>query len=153
MSLASDLIQIVEQAGGKFLLDGDDRLGIAPRDAASSVLEQLRTNKREIRALLKARMEESFRQWLAVACKRSNRWFTNMTILHCEFCRWQSEHRDTQPILSDFRRLLETADLLIAPVEGVMLVSGLGFKSDIDATPAPPKRQKAEQPQAIQRRN
>jgi hypothetical protein len=54
MSLASELIQIVEQAGGRFQIDGD-RLGIFPKEAAAPVLEQLRQHKAELIAELSRR--------------------------------------------------------------------------------------------------
>jgi hypothetical protein len=54
MSLAVELIQTVEQAGGRFLLDGD-RLGIVPATAAAPVMEELRQHKPEIIDLLSQR--------------------------------------------------------------------------------------------------
>jgi hypothetical protein len=46
MSAARELIQIVESAGGRYMVDGD-RLGIVPREAAAPVLEELRLHKVE----------------------------------------------------------------------------------------------------------
>ena len=44
---ALELIQRIEAAGGRFMIDGD-RLGIVPRDAAMPVLEELRRHKTEL---------------------------------------------------------------------------------------------------------
>jgi hypothetical protein len=54
VSTAIELIQIVESAGGRFVVDGD-RLGIFPKDAAVSVLDELRQHKQAILDLLSRR--------------------------------------------------------------------------------------------------
>lgn len=54
MSAALELIQVVESAGGRFMVDGD-RLGIAPREAAAPVMEELRQHKAELLAELARR--------------------------------------------------------------------------------------------------
>ena len=47
MSAALELIQVVESAGGRFMVDGD-RLGIVPREAAAPVIDELRQHKAEL---------------------------------------------------------------------------------------------------------
>ena len=54
MSTALGLIQIVESAGGRFMVDGD-RLGIVPREAATPVIDALRQHKAELLAELARR--------------------------------------------------------------------------------------------------
>ncbi|MGB8030269.1 MAG: hypothetical protein WCF30_11450 [Terracidiphilus sp.] len=54
MNGALELIQTVESAGGRFMVDGD-RLGIAPATAAEPVMEDLRRHKAEIIGLLSSR--------------------------------------------------------------------------------------------------
>ena len=54
MIAALELIQVVESAGGRFMVDGD-RLGIIPREAAASVMQELRQNKAELLAELARR--------------------------------------------------------------------------------------------------
>lgn len=44
-----ELIQLVESAGGRFMVDGD-RLGIVPATAAATVIEELRRHKVELLA-------------------------------------------------------------------------------------------------------
>jgi hypothetical protein len=51
MISVSELIQAVESAGGRFMVD-DDRLGIVPAAAAASVMEELRRHKEELLAEL-----------------------------------------------------------------------------------------------------
>jgi hypothetical protein len=52
---ALQLIQTVESAGAHFMVDGD-RLGIFPATAVHPMLEELRSNKFEIIALLQHRL-------------------------------------------------------------------------------------------------
>jgi hypothetical protein len=47
VNAALELIQIVESAGGRFMVDGD-RLGIVPREAATPVIDELRRHKAEL---------------------------------------------------------------------------------------------------------
>jgi hypothetical protein len=54
VSAALELIQIVESAGGRFMVDGD-RLGIVPREAAAPVIDELRQHKAELLAELARR--------------------------------------------------------------------------------------------------
>jgi Zn ribbon nucleic-acid-binding protein len=54
VSAALELIQIVESAGGRFIVDGD-RLGIVPKQAAAPVIDALREHKRELIDIVKAR--------------------------------------------------------------------------------------------------
>lgn len=51
MTAVLELIQIVESAGGRFMVD-EDRLGIVPGKAADPVMAELKAHKREIIALL-----------------------------------------------------------------------------------------------------
>ena len=54
MSAALELIQVVESAGGRFMVDGG-RLGIAPATAAAPLIDELRRCKIEIVELLAQR--------------------------------------------------------------------------------------------------
>jgi hypothetical protein len=54
MTVILELIQTVEAAGGRFMIDGD-RLGIVPANAAAPVMEELRKHKAELLAELLAR--------------------------------------------------------------------------------------------------
>jgi len=54
VSAALELIQIVELAGGRFMIDGD-RLGIVPATAAAPVMGELRQHKAELLAELARR--------------------------------------------------------------------------------------------------
>lgn len=54
MSMAFELIQLVEAAGGRFKIDGE-RLGIVPALAAQPLREELRRNKPGIIAVLQKR--------------------------------------------------------------------------------------------------
>jgi hypothetical protein len=51
---ALELIQVVESAGGRFMVAGD-RLGIVPREAAAPVIDELRRHKVELLAELARR--------------------------------------------------------------------------------------------------
>lgn len=53
---AAELVQVVEAAGGRFMVDGD-RLGIVPKEAAAPVLEELRAHKEEIIDLIESPRE------------------------------------------------------------------------------------------------
>jgi hypothetical protein len=54
MTSASALVQAVESAGGRFMVDGG-RLGIVPATAAEPLMEELRKHKPEIIELLAQR--------------------------------------------------------------------------------------------------
>ncbi|MGA3159880.1 MAG: hypothetical protein ABSC77_01600 [Terracidiphilus sp.] len=54
MNSALELIQVVESAGGRFMVD-DGRLGIIPATAAKPVMEELRQHKMELLAELARR--------------------------------------------------------------------------------------------------
>ena len=54
MNSVPELIQAVESAGGRFIVDGD-RLGIAPATAAAPLMDELRRHKAELLAELLAR--------------------------------------------------------------------------------------------------
>ena len=54
MASASELIRAVEEAGGRFKVDGD-RLAVAPREAVEPVLEELCRHMPEIIELLSRR--------------------------------------------------------------------------------------------------
>lgn len=54
MNEALELIQFVEAAGGRFLVDGE-RLGIVPRGTAAPVINELRQHKTELLAELARR--------------------------------------------------------------------------------------------------
>jgi hypothetical protein len=54
MNSPLELIQIVESAGARFMVDGD-RLGIFPKEAAAAVRAQLIEHKQEVLALLAQR--------------------------------------------------------------------------------------------------
>jgi Zn ribbon nucleic-acid-binding protein len=54
MNSVPELIQAVETAGGRFIVDGD-RLGIVPKQAAVPVIDALREHKRELIDIVKAR--------------------------------------------------------------------------------------------------
>ena len=54
MSAALELIQAVESAGGRFMVDGG-RLGIVPATAAEPLIEELRQHKTELLAELARR--------------------------------------------------------------------------------------------------
>jgi hypothetical protein len=54
MNSVLELIQVVESAGGRFMVDGG-RLGIVPATAAKPVMEELRQHKTELLAELARR--------------------------------------------------------------------------------------------------
>lgn len=54
MSIAVELIELVEVAGGHFKIDGD-RLGIVPASTVQPMLDEVRRNKAGIIALLQRR--------------------------------------------------------------------------------------------------
>jgi hypothetical protein len=54
MNSVPELIQAIEAAGGRFMVDGD-RLGIVPSSTAAPVMEELRQHKPEIIELLSSR--------------------------------------------------------------------------------------------------
>lgn len=136
MSTVHELIQIVESAGGKFMIDGD-RLGIVPATAAAPVLEELRRNKPEIIGLILERNAAVWRRpftgWLNFTCARRPRDFAGLVCLHRSFVEWQAEHNDQAPDLAVFEALLVERGFLTGEVAGTKLVSGLAFRDDLES--------------------
>src|SRR5271165_1910177 len=98
MSTALELIRAVEANGGQLRVE-DGWLVIAPEDAATPMLEELRLHKVEIIGLLQpngippndlAEWRVLFAQWLDSACVRSPRCFGGVACLHIAFCGWES---------------------------------------------------------------
>lgn len=141
MSAALELIQIVESAGGRFMVDGD-RLGIVPREAALAVLNELRQHKAEIIGLLEsasipagatAKWRKPFAKWLDSACVRDPRCSGGVGCLHVAFCEWAIAQDDVPCKRFTFECLLRESGLSIDEIAGVVLVSGLTFREDSEA--------------------
>jgi hypothetical protein len=83
MKSEPEVIQAVEAAGGRFMIDGD-RLGILPRRVLQPVSEEVRYNKVEINKLLEERKGMAmatkinvadFFPWLLDRCLFRDRWW------------------------------------------------------------------------------
>ena len=141
MSAALELIRTVEANGGQLRVE-DGWLVIAPEDAATPVLEELRQHKAEIIGLLEsasipphdpAEWQEPFVRWLNSACVSNPRCFGGVGSLHIAFSEWEAG-RDGVPCNRDtFELLLKDLGFLMGEVAGVVLVSGLTFREDAEA--------------------
>ena len=157
MSTAAELIEIIESTGGRFMIDGD-RLGIVLKDAAESLVAELRTNKTAIIQLLKTRDEKNvdqdpaewrkdLRRWVVQNCvHRSGMWDSSATeYLWCDYCSW-SFAIDLVPCKKNtFEHLLTVAGFPVrnGVVGGLLLrvdwEAHLRFPVDMAAEPDEPR--------------
>lgn len=142
MSAALELIQTVQANGGLLRVEGD-ALVIAPDSAGLPVIDELREHKGEIIRLLEnrpavpphdpAEWREPFALWLDSACARHSRVSGGVTALHLAYCEWEIA-RDGVPCSREtFETLLAELGFLLGEIEGVMLVSGVTFRNDVEA--------------------
>jgi hypothetical protein len=96
MNSIPELIQAVESAGGRFMVDGD-RLGIVPSSSAAPMLAELRQHKPEIIALLQSRTEQETESepdsdalglWMLARCVYRDRCWGGVGALHLDLARW-----------------------------------------------------------------
>ena len=115
---------------------------IAPEDAATPVLEELRQHKAEIIGLLEstsipprypAEWRKPFAKWLDSACVRNPRCFGGVACLHIAFCEWEAGRGGVPCNRDTFELLLKELGFLMGEVAGVVLVSGLTFREDAEA--------------------
>jgi hypothetical protein len=64
---------------------------------------------------------------------RSPRCFGGMGCLHIAFCEWEVRQGGVPCTRDTFERLLTEKGFLIGEVAGVVLVSGLIFRDDLEA--------------------
>ena len=140
MRTALELIRTVVANGGQLRVE-DGWLVIAPEDAATPVLEELRQHKAEIIGLLEstcilpddpAVWRKSFARWLESTCVRHPRCFGGVGCLHIAFCKWESGRGGVPCSRDTFERLLVESGFLTGEVAGVALVSGLTFREDFE---------------------
>ncbi len=136
MSTPLELVQIVEQSGGRFKIDGD-RLGINPKTAAAPVLEELRKHKQAIIGLILERgaaiWRRPFEQWLLSACIQRPRDFGGFNVMLIDFNLWAGLQGGSACSPDLLSWLLAERDYVIGTVHGVELVSGLLLKEDWQA--------------------
>ena len=142
MSTAVELIQTVRANGGRMRVEGDS-LVIAPDSAALPIVDELRQHKREIIRLLENRpvvpahdpeaWRARFVEWIDSACARHARVFGGVAALHIAFCDWEIARGEVPCNPDTFERLLIERGFLIGEVEGTLLVSGLTFRTDLEA--------------------
>jgi hypothetical protein len=134
MSAALELIRAVKARGGQIRIDCGD-IVIAPKEAAMPILEELRTHKAEILALLQPRADdpESWRapfvEWIDANCVPFERASSGLVVLHRLYLA-----QAAQPCTRDvFRAMLAELCFPIREVGGTELVDGLILKDDLQA--------------------
>jgi hypothetical protein len=80
-----------------------------------------------------AEWREPFDRWMNAVCVRDPRCFGGVGCLHIAYCEWQVRRGGRACPRDTFERLLEGAGFLTGEVAGVVLVSGLTFREDVDA--------------------
>jgi hypothetical protein len=126
-TVATELVQIVEANGGRFLIDGEE-LVIRPGDAAMPLLEELRANKAAIIAFLQSRTdpEADLEQdaelglWMLDRCVFRDHSWSGVAALHLDRSRWCAEHGRPMP---GSRRAFVTA----LQAEGFSVADGLVY--------------------------
>jgi hypothetical protein len=84
-----------------------------------------------------AEWRKPFNRWLKAACVRHSRAFGGVSCLHLAFCEWAAANDDVPCTRDTFERLLGELGFLIGEIEGVVLVSGLILRQDLDWALAP----------------
>jgi hypothetical protein len=80
-----------------------------------------------------AKLREPFSRWLDSVCVRSPRCFSGVACLHIAFCEWVAERGGIPCDRETFERLLTELGILVGEVSGVVLVSGLTFREDLES--------------------
>jgi hypothetical protein len=141
MTVAEQLIQQIEGAGGRLSIDGT-RLRVEPSRAgaprpAAEVIEKLKANKRAVIDLLLARDAElwrgAFEGWLSTRCIQRQRDFGSFNVLLIDLNLQAGLQGGSACGPGLFSWLLAGRDFLTAEVCGTMLVSGLLLKEDWQA--------------------
>jgi hypothetical protein len=136
MSTALELIQAVEENGGRFRVDGE-WLVVVPKAAATPVREELRRNKPEIIRLLQSRvampaeppLDEGWGLWLLEQCIFKDGWWSGVGCLHLSLACWCANHKRTMPTSRHvFLAALQSEGFQITS-DG--LVYGLALKEDV----------------------
>ena len=76
----------------------------------------------------------SFFAWMNVACAFHARVFGGVPKLHLAYCEWEYAGGGVPCNRETFVCLLEEAGFLVGNIGGVLLVSGLTFRDDIEAS-------------------
>jgi len=76
---------------------------------------------------------ELFARWLEVACARHSRCSGGVGCLHVAFCEWTITQDDVPCNRLAFECLLRESGFVIDEAAGVVLVSGLTFREDVEA--------------------
>jgi hypothetical protein len=105
MTPAAELVQIVEQRGGRLFIEGE-KLVIEPEEAALPLVDSLRAYKPEIVALLQSRIEQEMESapendalglWMLERCVYRDRCFGGVGALFLDLARWCADHGQTAP--------------------------------------------------------
>jgi len=105
MTPAAELVQIVEQRGGRLFIEGE-KLVIEPEEAALPLVDSLRAYKPEIVALLQSRIEQEMESapendalglWMLARCVYRDRCFGGVGALYLDLSRWCADHGQTAP--------------------------------------------------------
>jgi hypothetical protein len=143
MSVALVLIETVKANGGLMRVEGDS-LVIAPDSAALPIVHELRQHKQEIIRLLQCRAvvpaddpdawRAPFIEWLDSTCARHPRVFGGISKLHLAYCEWEIVRGGVPCDRETFVCLLEESGFLVGNIAGELLVSGLTFRDDVEAS-------------------
>jgi hypothetical protein len=80
-----------------------------------------------------AEWREPFARWLDLACVHDPRWSGGVGCLHISFCEWAKPQHEGSCNRFTFECLLRESGFLVDEVAGVVLVSGLAFRVDLEA--------------------
>ncbi len=135
-----ELIQRIEAAGGRFAVEGEE-LVIRPGDAAMPLVEELRTHKAEIIALLRTRTEQEAEsapesdalpgEWLLENCLFLDRWWGGTGSLYLDAARWCAAHG--RPVPESRRAFTAALRREGFQVGSDGLVAGLILREDLEA--------------------
>lgn len=134
----TEILRTIESAGGTLWADGE-RLGYRLPEPVLPLVEELRSRKREVLALLAERYSnpspahdpaawaEDFHRWALSRYRFQDRRFSEISVLHIDFCKWQEDRKDVPCTRETFERLLRVAGFFFADGK----VYGLVLAEDI----------------------
>jgi len=148
LRLALELIKAIQQNGGNIRVE-DGNLKISPRAAALPIMQELKTWKPEIIAVLQGAQTDGrkywrarFAQWVEFSCVRHPRCFGGLGCLYLSFCKFMCGRNEHPCSRETFRGSLAESAHLTGEINGTTLVSGIVLRSDVDGLeldPIPPR--------------
>jgi hypothetical protein len=138
---ALELVHKITALGGSIRVDGDS-LVVAPKEAVTPFIDELRRHKPEFVALLRSQTQvppedpaawrQSLSKWLAGSCAEHPRCSGGLAVFHREYSAWELAHDGVPCTRDTFIILLVERGFRITEAFGTALVHGVALCEDVD---------------------